>query len=111
MSHSADGYCDKLRSVDITIRTGDQMKGSVPRPQWPAPLAKATTRATNDQTRRRTATHLDAHAEPPIDPTNQITLAVLEEFSVAKAKGYDPYNASAAAHRPPDVWQRKRKRD
>jgi hypothetical protein len=87
------------------------MKGSVPRPVWPAPAAKAATRPGNDQTRRPTATELDAQTEPTIDPSNQITLAVLEEFSAAKAKGYDPYNASAAAHRPPHAWQRKRKRD
>lgn len=87
------------------------MKGTVPRPVWPAPVAKTTTRRAQDPTRRQTAADFDAHSEPPIDPSNQITLAVLEEFSAAKTKGYDPYNTSAAAHRPPDAWQRKRKRD
>ncbi len=89
------------------------MKGSVPRPPWPAPVAKATTRPANDQTRppdTRSSTS-DAQSEPPIDPSNRITLAVLEEYKVAKLKGYDPYNTSAAAYRPRDVWQRKRKRD
>lgn len=88
------------------------MKGTVPRPVWPAPVAKATTRPTNNKIRQTTATnYYDAQSEPPIDRSNEITLAVLEEFSAAKTKGYDPYNASAAAHRPADIWQRKRKRD
>jgi hypothetical protein len=86
------------------------MKGSVLRPVWPAPVAKATTRSANKKI-RQTATDNDAQSEPPIDRSNEITLAVLEEFSAAKTKGYDPYNASAAAHRPADIWQRKRKRD
>ena len=87
------------------------MKGSEPRPVWPVPAAKTATQPANDQTRQPTATDSDAHGERPIDPSNRINLAVLEEFQVAKSRGYDPYNASAAAHRPPDVWQRKRKRD
>jgi hypothetical protein len=87
------------------------MKGSVLRPVWPAPVAKATTRSANKKMRQATATDHDAQSEPPIDRSNGITLAVLEEFSAAKTKGYDPYNASAAAHRPADIWQRKRKRD
>lgn len=87
------------------------MKGSVPRPSWPAPVAKATTRPADEQSRRPKKDDLDAQTGPPIDPSNRITLAVLEEFSAARMKGYDPYNASAAAYRPADVWQRKRKRD
>ena len=86
------------------------MKGSVPRPRWPAPAAKAVTHPAKDQTRSLTTINVDVQAEAPIDSFNEITLAVLEEFSAAKAKGYDPYNASAAAHRP-DARQRKRKRD
>jgi hypothetical protein len=87
------------------------MKGSVPRPVWPAPAAKAATRPAQDKSRPSSTADLDAQTDAPIDSSNQITLAVLEEFSAAKARGYDPYNASAAAHRPRDVWQRKRKRD
>jgi hypothetical protein len=93
------------------------MKGIVQRPQWPAPAAKTATRpghtnSTNDQSRpSNTATDLDETAAGPIDPFNRITLAVLEEYSAAKTKGYDPYNTSAAAHRPRTVWDRKRKRD
>ena len=82
------------------------MKGSVPRPHWPAPAAKTAT------THRKTsAADLKALAERPVDPSNQITLAVLEESSVVRAKGYDPYNKSAAGQRHAEVWHRKRKRD
>jgi hypothetical protein len=88
------------------------MKRSVLRLLWPAPAAaKAATQPGKDQTRQQTAPDLDAQAEPPVDPFNAITLAVLEEFSAAKTRGYDPYNASAAARRPPDTGQRRRKRD
>lgn len=87
------------------------MKGNVLRPRWPAPAAKTATRPSEDQNRRASAKDLDIQAEPRIDPSNHITLAVLEEFSAVKTKGYDPYNASAAAHRPRSVWDRKRKRD
>jgi hypothetical protein len=88
------------------------MKGSVLRLLWPAPAAeKAATRPATDQTRRHTVTTLDLQARAGVDPFNEITLAVLEEFSAAKAKGYDPYNASAAARRPTDPAQRRRKRD
>ena len=87
------------------------MKGSVPRLLWPAPAAaKAATRPGKDQTRRQTTPDLDAHAERPVDRFNEITLSVLEEFSAVKARGYDPYNTSAAARRL-DAGQRKRKRD
>jgi len=88
------------------------MKGSVLRLLWPAPAAaKAATQPATDPTRQRSRTDLDQPAEPRVDPFNEITLAVLEEFSAAKAKGYDPYNASAAARRPADSSQRRRKRD
>jgi hypothetical protein len=87
------------------------MKGSLLRLLWPAAAAKTATRPAQDATRRRTITNLESQHGPPIDSFNEITLAVLEEFPAAKAKGYDPYNASAAAHRPGDARQRKRKRD
>ena len=90
------------------------MKGSVLRLLWPAPAAaNAATQPGKDQTRRQTTTpDLDAQGERPLDPFNEITLAVLEEFSAVKARGYDPYNTSAAARRlPADAGQRKRKRD
>ena len=83
------------------------MKGSVPRPQWPAPkAAKTATRSEATQTRP------DDGIESPIDRSNRITLAILEETSAAhRAKGYDPYNTSATVPRRPDVWKRKPKRD
>ena len=84
------------------------MKGTVRRPQWPAPADKTATHA------RRTH-DLTTPEEPAIDDlagaSNRITLAVLEEYSAAKSRGYDPYNASGAAHRPIDAWKRKPKRD
>jgi hypothetical protein len=89
------------------------MKGSVLRLLWPAPAAtKAASQLPKDPTRRQTTPDLDAQGERPVDPFNEITLAVLEEFSAVKARGYDPYNTSAAARRlPADGGQRKRKRD
>jgi hypothetical protein len=87
------------------------MKGSLLRLLWPAAAAKTATRPVQEHARRHTIKNLESQAGQPIDPFNEITLAVLEEFSAAKAKGYDPYNASAAAHRPADTGQRKRKRD
>ena len=81
------------------------MKGTVRRPNWPAPAGKSATQRAYDPTRD----------EPAIATltgvSNRITLAVLEEYSAAKSQGYDPYNASAAKHRPVDVWKRKPKRD
>jgi len=88
------------------------MKGSVLRLLWPAPAAaKAATRPATDQTGRHAVTNLDLQTERRVDPFNEITLAVLEEFSAAKAKGYDPYNTSAAARLPAGPTQRRRKRD
>jgi hypothetical protein len=88
------------------------MKGSVLRPVWPAQAAKTATRPAKDQTRRPTTIDdLESTQDTLIDPFNRITLAVLEEHAAAKVKGYDPYNTSAAAHRPAEAWQRKRKRD
>ncbi len=81
------------------------MKGTGSRPPWPAPTAKTVTAPAKTAT-----TDFDALTEPRIDPSNQITLAVLDEAVVARVRGYDPYNKSVSA-RPPDVWQRKRKRD
>jgi hypothetical protein len=84
------------------------MKGSVLRLLWPALAAKAATRPAKDPAGRPTMTDLDAQAERPIDPSNQITLALLDEYAAPRTKGYDPYNATTA---PKDTWQRKRKRD
>ena len=84
------------------------MKGSVARPVWPAQAAKTATRRANDPTATE---DLESTQDTLMDPFNRVTLAVLEEYSAAKVKGYDPYNATVAAHRPVDAWQRKRKRD
>jgi len=77
------------------------MKGTVPRPEWPAPAAAT---ATHSKPKKQ--------EEPPVDRSNRITLALLEEHSLnpEHAKGYDPYNAAASRH-PLDVWKRKPKRD
>jgi hypothetical protein len=80
------------------------MKGSVRRPPWPAPAAKTASQSGPAQQTER------QEDDPPIDPKNRITLALLEEYSAEKSKGYDPYNASAS-RRPVDAWQRKPKRD
>ena len=87
------------------------MKGTVQRPGWPAPAAKSASHPDGAQTRRPATTDLDELTDPPIDASNQITLSILEESSVARAKGYDPYNKSASPHRPADAGHRKRKRD
>jgi hypothetical protein len=41
---------------------------------------------------------------------SRITLALLDEYSELKGRGYDPYDTGSAA-RDPDVWRRKPKRD
>jgi hypothetical protein len=83
------------------------MKGSVRRPPWPAPAAKT---ASQSGPAKDSGQQTGGQDDPPIDPTNRITLALLEEYSAEKSKGYDPYNASAS-RRPVDAWQRKPKRD
>jgi hypothetical protein len=82
------------------------MKGSVSRPRRPAPAAKTATTHP-----KASAADLNALTEPAIDASNHITLAILEETSVARVRGYDPYNKSASGQPPPDAWHRKRKRD
>jgi hypothetical protein len=77
------------------------MKGTVPRPHWPAPAAETATHTTSkDETQQE---------ERPTNLSNRITLALLEEYSPEISKGYDPYNATAA-RRPVDAWRRKPKR-
>jgi hypothetical protein len=87
------------------------MKGTVQRPHWPAPASKSATQPAREQkTRQTTTTDPASPAEAPIDPHNRITLAVLEEFSAGRWRGYDPYN-TPPRHRPRAAWDRKRKRD
>jgi hypothetical protein len=78
------------------------MKGTVLRPNWPAPAAKAATHSKS----------AERQEERSGDSRNRITLALLEEHgrSPEDAKGYDPYNA-LPARRPVDAWRRKPKRD
>ncbi len=87
------------------------MKGTVPRPLWPAPADKTATHSRPAHTGGVNTADLGALTEPPIDASNQISLAVLEESSLTRVKGYDPYNKSAPGPRPADAWHRKRKRD
>jgi hypothetical protein len=72
------------------------MKGTVLRPQWPAPAVKSATQAKSSRESGResaigpanqSTVDLGTQAEPPIDASNRITLAVLEEYSAAKSKG------------------------
>lgn len=86
------------------------MKGTGPRPQWPAPAAKTGTPAAATHARQSNPRASSQEPEPPLDPDNRITLSLLEEYSAERAQGYDPYNASAT-RKPPDVWKRKPKRD
>jgi len=74
------------------------MKGTVPRPNWPAP-------AVNSATHPKSRTH----DQPLRDSSNRITLALLEEHSASRSRGYDPYNASAPPPRG-DIWASKPKR-
>lgn len=78
-------------------------------PLWPAPTSGRKARHNVGTTRPKRALRA---AEPPVNPDNEITLAVLEEHSLAPetAKGYNPYDAGAS-RKPVDVWRRKPKRD
>jgi hypothetical protein len=46
----------------------------------------------------------------PEKTMSRITLALLDEYSEMKGRGYDPYDTGATA-RGPDIWRRKPKRD
>ena len=71
------------------------MKGTALRPQWPTPPnKKADPKATTTR-------------EP--DLATRFALALMDEHSERKGKGYDPYNTDAGKRR--DVWSRKPKRD
>ena len=72
------------------------MKGTALRPEWPAPTNKKA----------------DPKAAPTQEPElmSRTTLALLDEYSDRKGKGYDPYNTDVGKRRD-DVWSRKPKRD
>jgi hypothetical protein len=77
---------------------GDQMKGTVPQAVWPAP-------ANNDSEKPGAAT-----AKTEKNAISRITLALLDEYSEEKRRGYNPYDSRDVA-RQADVWRRKPKRD
>jgi len=68
------------------------MKGTKPVPVWPVPAATSTPTARPQKTLSR------------------ITLALLDEYSEQKNRGYDPYDTRATGPTT-DVWRRKPKRD
>jgi hypothetical protein len=71
------------------------MKGTAPQTAWPMPAEPQTPTPT-------------ARPEKTI---SRITLALLDEYSDQKGRGYDPYDTSPTVQRDPDVWRRKPKRD
>lgn len=76
------------------------MKGTVLRPQWPAPADKNSAARTNAEGRQ---------ASQP-DTLSRIKLALLDEYSTGSCgSGYDPYNTDAGRRQ--DLWRRKPKRD
>ena len=68
------------------------MKGTKPVPAWPLPAATPPT------------------AARPEKKLSRITLALLDEYSEQKNRGYDPYDTRPTG-RTMDVWRRKPKRD
>lgn len=82
------------------------MKPTVPRPPGPA-IAATTAHAPASNHSTGKSDTLPGE-EPPTASDNQVTLAVLEQHSLERARGYDPYNASAS---PMDIqaWRRRQK--
>ena len=72
-----------LRSVDKNQKNGDAMKGTDARPKWPAPAETAFD--------SKPKTH-----NTPSEPLSRVALALLDEYSIEGAHGYDPYNANGA---------------
>jgi hypothetical protein len=72
------------------------MKGTAREPSWPAPVDSQTSTPTP--------------AARPEKTISRITLALLDEYSEQRGRGYDPYDTGRAA-RHVDVWRRKPKRD
>ena len=71
------------------------MKGTAPHMGWPAPVD----------------TQPPAPKTRPAEKTiSRITLALLDEYSEQKSRGYDPYDTRSNAPSV-DVWRRKPKRD
>lgn len=80
------------------------MKRTVLRPPGPAIAATTAHPSGTDRSRSQKI----AGEDRPAKPDNLITLAVVDQHSVERARGYDPYNASAS---PLDVkaWKRRQK--
>jgi hypothetical protein len=72
------------------------MKGTAHQTGWPMPA----------DTQIPTPTP----AARPEKTLSRITLALLDEYSEQKGRGYNPYDAGLTA-RDADVWRRKPKRD
>lgn len=94
MTHVALATVQRVTGFSLSNynKNGDEMKGTVPRPAWPAP---ATDTANQD--------------EPPPIVQNRITRVMLDEQPGEGSRGYDPYNTGPT--RPVDVWRHKPKRD
>jgi hypothetical protein len=73
------------------------MKGTTPQTGWAA-LAESQTPMPTPK------------ARPTSKTISRVTLALLDEYSDQKTRGYDPYDTRSSA-RSADVWRRKPKRD
>jgi hypothetical protein len=73
------------------------MKSTVTQASWPVPAS------TPDQA--------PSTAEPAEKTMSRITLALLDELSEQKSRGYDPYDTRTAPVPKGDLWSRKPKRD
>jgi len=72
------------------------MKGTAPQMGWPMPAD--------------THTPTPTPGAKPEKTMSRITLALLDEYSEQKGRGYDPYDTGPTM-RNADVWRRKPKRD
>jgi hypothetical protein len=68
------------------------MKSNVPQAIWPVPAANQ-----------------DQAPSPKEKTMSRITLALLDEYSEQKSRGYNPYDMRSAPKG--DPWRRKPKRD
>jgi hypothetical protein len=68
------------------------------------PQANEPAQAGNSQPEPRTK------AKPAEQPPKRVTLALLDEYSEQKIRGYNPYDTRSARPKG-DVWGRKPKRD
>jgi hypothetical protein len=72
------------------------MKGTAPQKGWPVPETQTPTPVPK--------------ARPAAKTISRITLALLDEYSELRGRGYDPYDTHSGTQRL-DVWRRKPKRD